>query len=72
MCIITSDAQKQMVESAFGHKFWNLNYFEVGVFFHISNNHMFNITYLHTTLHRILKYVDFSWIFFVIVIYSAL
>jgi hypothetical protein len=34
--IIKSDAQKQMSESAFGHGFHDLNYFEVGIFFHIS------------------------------------
>jgi hypothetical protein len=33
--IIKSDAQKQMSESAFGHGFHDLNYFEVGIFFHI-------------------------------------
>jgi hypothetical protein len=32
--IIESSAQKQMIESSFGRKFHDLNYFEVGVFFH--------------------------------------
>ena len=75
--IVKRDAQKQMVESHFGCRFHDLNYFEVGIFFHIPwillegiitklcenhqfhvilsyfkqilDNHLFNITYLHTT-----------------------
>ena len=37
--IIKSDAQKQMVESAFGHRFHDFNYFEVRIFFHILGIH---------------------------------
>jgi hypothetical protein len=33
--IIKSDAQKQLAEFAFGRRFHDLNYFEVGIFFHI-------------------------------------
>ena len=33
--IIESDVQKQMVQSGFGRRFHDLNYFEVGIFFHI-------------------------------------
>jgi hypothetical protein len=33
--IIKSDAQKQMVESGFGLRFHDLNYFEDGIFLHI-------------------------------------
>ena len=33
--IIKSDAQKQMIEFGFRHRFHDLNYFEVGNFFHI-------------------------------------
>ena len=33
--IIKCDAQKQMIESYFGHRFHDHNYFEVGIFFHI-------------------------------------
>ena len=35
MLIVTSDAHKQMVEFGFACRFHNLNYFEVGIFFHI-------------------------------------
>ena len=35
MPIIKSDAQKQMVEYAFGRRFHDLNYIKVGIFFHI-------------------------------------
>jgi hypothetical protein len=34
--IVKNDAQKQMSESGSGHRFHDLNYFEVGIFFHIS------------------------------------
>ena len=33
--IIKSDAQKQMIEFGFGRRFHDLNYFAVGIFFHI-------------------------------------
>jgi hypothetical protein len=33
--LFESDAQKQRVQFGFGHRFRNLNYFEVGIFFHI-------------------------------------
>ena len=33
--IIKSGAQKQMIEFEFGRRFHDLNYFEVGFFFHI-------------------------------------
>ena len=33
--IIKSDAQKQRIESSFGHKFHDHNYFEVGIFLQI-------------------------------------
>jgi hypothetical protein len=33
--IIKSDAQEQMIEYGLGHRFHDLNYFEVGIFFHI-------------------------------------
>ena len=33
--IIKNDAQKQMVESSFGHRFHDLSYFKLIIFFHI-------------------------------------